>query len=75
MNSCHFCDLYRWRKAHEYKDIKTEYGAALIVKNGLHNETYQGHKLRFCPTCGKRLEGNKYDNRRSKSKSGKRCTD
>lgn len=75
MNSCHFCDLYRWRKAHEYKDIKTEYAAALVVKNGLQNETYHGHKLRFCPTCGKRLEVKHYDNRRSKSKSKAGCRD
>lgn len=75
MNSCHFCDLYRWRKAHEYKDIKTEYGAALVVKNGLQNETYHGHKLRFCPTCGRKLEEKNHVSGRSKSKSGKRCKD
>jgi len=57
MPDCHFCDLYSWLKAHEDKAFKTEYEAALVVRYGFERFTYCNHKLRFCPSCGKRLGG------------------
>lgn len=62
MGKCGFCEAFKWQRDHEHKELRYEYRAVLersVYGDGhfLFRGKCSSYPLRFCPECGKRLDG------------------
>ena len=62
MGKCGFCEEFKRQRDHEHKELRYEYSAVLersVYGDGhfLFRGKCSSYPLRFCPECGKRLDG------------------
>ena len=62
MGKCGFCEEFKRQRDREHKELRYEYSAVLersVYGDGgfLFRGKCSSYPLRFCPECGKRLDG------------------